>query len=258
MRGTHVLAIDTAACIGCGLCLRDCPTANIALDGTAARIVAQDCIMCAHCVAVCPKAAVSATGFDELPEEINGPTALDPDDLLRALKTRRSIRQFSDRPVDSHAIQLIIEAGRLTPTGGNAQDVSYLVIKDSMERIEAKAVRLFQRLLPLARPFSSLARRVVVDDRFFFKKAPIAIAVVARDRVNGALAASNMALMAEAHGLGVLYSGFFCTATRMSRSLRKELGLRGGERVVATLVIGHPAIRYRRTAPKESACVRNL
>ena len=60
-------------------------------------------------------------------------------------------------------------------------------------------------------------RRTTIDDHFFFKKAPAAIVVVSRDKIDGALAAANMALMAEACGLGVLYSGFFCMAAGLSR-----------------------------------------
>ncbi|WP_125142351.1 NADH-quinone oxidoreductase subunit I [Clostridium transplantifaecale] len=47
----------------------------------------DECIMCGHCVAVCPKAAVSMTGFDEPPIEIDEPTVLDPLQLLKAIRT---------------------------------------------------------------------------------------------------------------------------------------------------------------------------
>lgn len=214
--------------------------------------------MCGHCVAICPKAAVSITGFDGPPEEIPGPAPLDPQALLAAIKTRRSIRQFTPQPVPPETIGRILEAGRLTPTGGNAQNVSFLVLEEGMERAEALAVRLFRRLLPLMRLVDPVARRTEIDDHFFFKKAPAAIVLVSRDRVNGALAAANMALMAEACGLGVLYSGFFAMAANRSPALRNMLGLRRGERAVTTLVLGYPGVRYRRTAQKEAASVRSV
>lgn len=56
-------------------------------------------------------------------------------------------------------------------------------------------------------------------------------------------------LVAEANGLGVLYSGFFCMVANRSRPLRKKLGLNRGEKAVATLVLGYPAVKYRRTEP---------
>ena len=66
---------------------------------------------------------------------------------------------------------------------------------------------------------------------------------------------SLVELMAQAHGLGVLYSGFFTMAARLSRGLRRELGLGRKQKVVTALVLGYPAVRYRRTAPKEAAAI---
>lgn len=142
-------------------------------------------------------------------------------------------------------------------TGGNAQDVEFIVLRDALPQVERVAVRLFRRLFPFVKRFDASVARVEIDEHFFFKGAPVALAVVAKNTVDASLAA-NMALMAEACGLGVLYSGFFATATRLSPSLRRMLGLRRGQHVVATLVLGHPAVRYRRTAPKEPASVRML
>lgn len=258
MKKTHSIRIDPTACVGCGLCRLDCPASNIVVEDKKARVLTQDCILCGHCVAVCPRAAVSMTGFDEPPEEIHGPAHLDPQALLAALKTRRSIRQFTQRPVAPDIIGRVVEAGRLTPTGGNAQNVSFIVLQDRLESCEALAVKLFRRLLPLLRPISPVARRTVIDDHFFFKKAPAAILVVSPDKVNGALAAANMALMAEACGLGVLYSGFFTMAANWSRPLRKALGLKGKDKAVTALVLGYAGVAYRRTAPKEPASIRRL
>ncbi len=256
MRNEHLIQIDPAACVGCGLCVKDCPAGNIRVEGQKARVLTQDCILCGHCAAICPKAAVSMTGFDEPPEEIKGPVTLDPQTLLAAIKTRRSIRQFTGREIPPEAIAQIAEAGRLTPTGKNAQDVSFVVLKEGMAAAEALAARLFRRLLPLMKLVEPTARRTVIDDHFFFKKAPAAIVIVSPNQVNGALAAANMALMAEAHGLGVLYSGFFSIAVNHSHPLRRMLGLKRGEKAVTTLVLGYSGVRYPRTAQKEGAELR--
>ena len=258
MKREHLIQIDSEKCVGCSLCAKDCPASNIRVVDQKAQIIAQDCILCGHCVAICPKAAVSMTGFDEPPEEIRNPVTLDPQTLLTAIKTRRSIRQFTRRAVPPELIAQIIEAGRLTPTGKNAQDVSFVVINEGIDRAEALAVWMFRRLLPLMKLVNPMARRTVIDDHFFFKKAPAAILIVSPDQINGALASAHMELMAQAHGLGVLYSGFFSMAVNHSRPLRRMLGLKRGEKAVMTLVLGYAGVKYPRTVQKEAADIRSV
>lgn len=67
-----------------------------------------------------------------------------------------------------------------------------------------------------------------------------------------------MELMAEACGLGVLYSGFFSMAVNRSRFLRKKLGLRRGNKAVTTLVLGYSDVTYHRTVQKEPASVQQF
>lgn len=254
----HSIHVNANQCIGCGMCQGDCPADNISITEKKAAVKSQDCIKCGHCVAICPKAAVSMTGFDEPPIELEQQTIIPPQQLLDALKSRRSIRQFQNQPVEMEIVSKIIEAGRFTPSAKNAQTVSYIVLKDGLDRYEAIAVGLFRKLLPLVKLVAPMARKFSIEDDFFFKKAPIAIMVLSQDKISAALAASNMALMAEACGLGVLYNGFFSMAANRFASLRRALGLTRKEQVVATLVLGYSAVTYCRTAQKEKATVRFL
>nr|WP_312579281.1 nitroreductase family protein [Sedimentibacter sp.] len=155
-------------------------------------------------------------------------------------------------------ITQIIEAGRLTPSGSNAQDVSYIVLKDDIDKYEKIAVRFFKMLLPMVKLVNPMAKSTIIDDHFFFKKAPVVIMILSKNKINGAIAASNMALMAESYGLGVLYSGFFTMAANRARELRKSLQLAHKDRVVTTLVLGYSNVTYHRTAQKDAAAIRYL
>ncbi|NFV11683.1 4Fe-4S dicluster domain-containing protein [Clostridium sporogenes] len=254
----HIIQVDKSLCIGCGLCISDCPVNNIIIKEKKAVIKNQECIKCGHCEAICPKAAVTLTGFSEKTMEIAEKTTLNPRDLLIALKTRRTIRQFKNREVSLEIIQQIIKAGRVTPSAKNTQNVSYIVLGKDKGKYEEVAVKFFRKIQGFAKLWMKGAKEVTIDDNFFFKKAPIAIMVVTKDKVSGSLAASNMALMAESYGLGVLYSGFFTVVANYSKKLRRILNLKHGDHVVTTLVIGYPNVKYRRTAKKEEAVVRYL
>lgn len=251
----HLIKIDLKRCIGCGKCVKDCPQFNIEIDNRNKAVVkSQDCIKCGHCVAVCPMEAVSISGYDEKPYRIEDMEKIDPTRLMNSLISRRSIRAFKEKDVPEEIIQRIIEAGRWTPTGKNAQDVEYIIIQKKKRQVEAIAIKVFKRILKLIKVFRKSYKDIVIDEKFFFKGAPLVIVVVSKSSVDGALAASNMALMAEANGLGVLYSGFFTVAARVSGKIRKELEIKG-KKPITTLVIGYSDVEYRRSVQKERAAV---
>lgn len=254
----HIIEVNKNLCIGCSLCVKDCPVNNIKIQDKKAFIKEQDCIKCGHCVAICPKKAVTMTGFSEDPIEYDEKQVLNSSELLMALKSRRTVRQFKDKEVSLEIIKEIIEAGRVTPSAKNAQDVSYIVLNNDKREYEKVAVKIFKKIKSVAGIFTKSVREINIDDDFFFKKAPLVILVVTKDKISGSFAASNMSLMAESHGLGVLFSGFFTVVANNSAKIKRMLKLKRKQKIVATLVIGYSSVKYRRTAQKEEAKVKYL
>lgn len=254
----HIIKINNKKCIGCGMCADDCVADNIQLENGKACVVSNNCIMCGHCVAVCPKEAVSISGYETGPIAKNGDILLNPGEVLDVIRFRRSVRQFQDKKIPHKVLEQILEAGRLAHTAKNMQDVSFAVLDKEMPVIEQMAVRLFRKMKPFAGLFSPLVRRHQIGEHFFFFNAPVVIAVIAKNSVNGALAAQNMEFVAEANGLGVLYSGYFAAAAKFSRKIRKLMGLSRGQKVVTALVLGYPKARYLRSAQREKLDVKYL
>ena len=137
----------------------------------------------------------------------------------------------------------------MTHTAENKRDVSFIVLDQEKERIEKLAVNLFRKIKPLA-------RNNVIDDHFFFFKAPMVILVLAEDKTNGLLAVQNMEFVAEANGLGVLFSGFFTMAANLSPKIKKALQIPKGKKVAMTLVMGYPGVRYLRSVPRKEMNVQ--
>lgn len=96
-----------------------------------------------------------------------------------------------------------------------------------------------------------MARNMKIDDHFFFFNAPVVIVITAKDKTNGILAAQNMEYIAEANGLGVLYSGFFTMAANASHKIRKAIKVPKGKRAAMTLVLGYPDIKFLRSPQRK-------
>lgn len=255
-RMKHEIKIEVQKCIGCGQCIKDCPEQNIRLIQNKAQIQSQNCMKCGHCVAICPQNAVSMTGFDQEPIKCDQ-KEMDPKEFLYTIQTNRSVRQFQKKEIPNNVIQDLQEAARYMPTAKNMRDVELIFLQKEQEQAEEIAVHLFRRLLKGLNLFSKRYRDFLIDDHFFFKKAPLVVVVVGKDKTNAVLATSAMALMAKAHGLGVLYSGFFTLAAHTSIKLKRMLKIPKGKKVQITLVIGYPSIRYARGVQREALHVQS-
>ena len=124
-----MIEINKEKCIGCGACIEDCFGFVIEIKDDIAVPVKPSCNSCGHCVAVCPENAITVLEHDmsEVIELDSIDTYIAPELYLNHLKARRSIRHFTDRKVSEEEINMIIEAGRFSPTGSNLQNVSYFI-----------------------------------------------------------------------------------------------------------------------------------
>jgi nitroreductase/NAD-dependent dihydropyrimidine dehydrogenase PreA subunit len=255
----HSITVDRKKCIGCGLCVKDCPSGHLKMKNGKAAVYLSGCMECGHCFAICPKKAINMNHYDTNDcEDIYPMSAFDGDKLLLAMKSRRSIRQFQKKVVESDDIDKILEAGRYSPTGGNKQNVQFTILGSKQDEIEKECVALFRKGSKVLAPFVKLIKRVDIDEHYFFKGAPLVIVVSAKSGIDAGLASAYMELMAESMGLGVLYSGFFVVCAKFSRKIKKILELPKESKVVSCMVIGYSAVTYQRTVPRKSINLRRL
>ena len=254
----NTIKINEEKCIGCSLCIKDCPNSYLYLENKKAHTNGTGCMECGHCYAICPQNAIRIEGYDCEDEAVVPMTEIDSGTLLAAMKSRRSIRYFTTQSVEEEKLQKILEAGRYSPTGANAQNVSYTILGSKQRQAEEICVKLFRKGQKLGSTFVGFLKRVEITDDFFFKGTPLVIVVSSKNKVNASLASAYMEIMAESLGLGVLYSGFFAVCAKLSGKLRKLICLPKGHKVVSCLIIGYPAVEYKRVVPRKDLQARKL
>lgn len=263
--------VDVEKCIGCGLCIKDCPVRDIEMVDEKANVKNIRCIKCGHCVAICPVAAVSTDDYtmEDVIEYEKESFDIEADNLLNFIKFRRTVRAYQDKKVEEEKILKIIEAGRFTPTATNSQDVEFIVVREEFSKLREITMESLNKMGEYilensdnereklyAKMWTNMYKRFKVDpvsgDRLFYN-APALILVTAKNPTNGDLASGNMELMTNALGLGAVYCGFFTFAAEKSPQIREFLAIPEERKIVACLVVGYPAVRYRRTAPRKTA-----
>ena len=61
--------VDKNECVGCGVCVEECPVDAISLVDEIAEINMDECIRCGNCHEVCPQEAVKHDS-ERIPEEV--------------------------------------------------------------------------------------------------------------------------------------------------------------------------------------------
>lgn len=254
MKTKHAIIINQEKCIKCNKCVKDCPMMVIEMQERGAALKTQKCMKCGHCFAVCPSGCISMEGFEDVSIKVTENMKVDADDLLNHIKTRRSIREFTDEKIDKATVRKLIEAGQYAPTARNYQGVSYSILMKNIDKYEEIAVAKLEILKNGVSKFTNKLDGFDTEN-FFFKKAPLVIVIKANNDIDGAIAAANIELMAHALNLGCFYSGMFTVATKISPKLKKMLRVSKKDKVVTTLVIGYPKVKYLRTVQKERPTV---
>ena len=148
-------------------------------------------------------------------------------EVLNAIKNRRTVRRFKPNPIDEEMIQMILEAGRWAPSFSNLQPWRFIVIKDQ----------------GLKNALDKAARESVLH--LGINEAPVVILVCVDRRIDplhaieaGAAATQNMTLAAYSLGLGAGWIGIW--GTEAETSIQKILKFPETVRIVSLIPVGVP------------------
>ena len=277
------IAVNEERCTRCGACVAVCRVARVfELAREAAEVVRpDDCWLCGHCVAVCPVDAVEHSAY---PLEACPPIESPPsyEELVTALRERRSLRVFRDKPVPRETVRQLIDVSRWVPSASNAQAVDWIAVDDPaqirrLSREVTATLGHLSRLLQnrLLRPFLYVAlgkerveEAVESADEFqrladalargedpIFYQAPVVLAAHVPKRSyfgrdDAVYAAYNVMLAGERLGLGACHIGYFNVALERNEELRRLLGLAEDRQIKVVMILGYPRFRFRRALPR--------
>jgi len=262
-----MVTIDKERCIGCGSCISDCCMSNLMLENGKAA-VRKDCILCGHCVVICPTEAVSIPEMNmtEVEPALEA-AAASPEALLSQIRSARSVRHFTQRRIDREILQKLAEAGRYTATANNRQGSRFVFVQDALPEYRERVWAYLKRRLAKDRSEMSDNERVLnlflrrherdAQDDYFFRNAPVVLAIGGDTELDVGLAAKNIEHVAMGYGLGVMYDGYLRRLTDEDDDTRAWIGLKD-KKVYCCMLLGYPAVRYRRTAPRRQADARYL
>ncbi len=147
--------------------------------------------------------------------------------VMEAIRTRKSVRSYIDKPVEDEKLKLILEAARLAPSAVNLQEWRFVVVREPETR-------------------KNLAE--IASNQAFIGEAGVVIAACAdtNERVmkcgqlcypiDVAIALDHITLAAVELGLGTCWIGSFDEP-----KVKQLLGIPEKIRVVELMCLGYPA-----------------
>jgi nitroreductase len=157
--------------------------------------------------------------------------------LMRAIKSRRSARSYSDRPVPRELIELCVEAARHAPSACNVQPSRFLVIDDP--ELKARLATAAFSGIYRATGFAAAAPvLVVLLSRFdwYVQGAGKQIQGTSYHLLDAGIAGEHFILRAAELGLGTCWIGWY-----NRRKVRRVLRIPRRYRICALISIGWPA-----------------
>lgn len=157
-------------------------------------------------------------------------------DVIEAIRTRRSVREFTVNDVDDSVIETILNAGRWAPSGLNNQAWRFIIVRDNGTKEELSRLTHYGSII---------------------KKAPVLIAIYLdrnemydhiKDVQSIGACVQNMLLAVHSMGLGAVWLG---QILNKKEDVNAVLGTPASYELMAIVALGHPVQKNRVSERKE-------
>lgn len=158
---------------------------------------------------------------------------------LECIKTRRSIRKFTDEPVSHETLEKIIESASYSPSWKNTQIVRYIAIEDPVlkSKIATECTTGFTYNGGTMASAPMLIAVTVIKNRCGYERDG-SFTTSRKDTwqmFDAGIASQTFCLAAHEHGLGTVIMGIF------DDTLSDVLEIPDDRELVNIICIGHPA-----------------
>jgi len=168
-------------------------------------------------------------------------------ELMDAIKTRRSVREYTPDAVDRKTIEELLLAAVQAPSGMNTQPWAFGVITgaDVLREYGARAKDAMMSVVGDQDWTAPFRERMTNPEFSMFYGAPALVVIYAKPtgpvaEIDCHLAAENLMLAACGKGLGSCWIGF-ASFLFNSPEAKAELGVPEDYKAVAPIIIGRPA-----------------
>jgi len=162
-------------------------------------------------------------------------------EAIECIKTRRSIRKFTDEPVSRETLEQIVKIASYSPSWKNSQAVRYVAVEDPALKaaIAEKCVLNFTSNAAIIKACPVLIVVTIVHGRSGYERSgePTTSKGDRWEVFDAGIATQTLSLAAHNTGLGTVIMGIFD-----EDKVSETLALPDGQIPAALVALGHPAI----------------
>ncbi len=161
-------------------------------------------------------------------------------EALECIKTRRSIRQFTDEKIPHAVMEEIVSAAAYAPSWKNTQISRYIVVEDVDKKSELarNCVMGFEKNTETIEGAAALVVVTMVKNRSGFERDG-SYSTSKEDRwemFDAGIATQTFCLAAHTQGIGSVILGIFD-----EKKIAETIEIPEGQQVAALIAIGYPA-----------------
>lgn len=172
-------------------------------------------------------------------------------ELFEAIKTRRSVRKYTDKPVEEEKLNAVLEAVRMAPSWANFQCWRMIIVREKSMKEKISELSYVEALFAPKGFKSNPSKKALAE-------APVVIVLCADPAQSGVLwqqdyylvdagiASQNLMLAAHAAGLGSVFVGIYD-----EEKIKQLLAIPASIRMVGLFPLGYPVEEKKDGPPRK-------